>query len=101
MVVYKGGTSREGGQSDAAETRLFQVRSNPAGDTRAVEVRPAEPHRSSPEPFRTKCLIGLNPLSSWGDDGSQFNQHLLTNPVQNFKIGFRFSGVGIDSHDSF
>lgn len=42
MVVYQGGTSREGGQS-TAETRLFQVRSNPAGDTRAMEVRPAEP----------------------------------------------------------
>ena len=39
MVVYKGGTSRDGGQSAAAETRLFQVRSNSAGHTRAVEVR--------------------------------------------------------------
>ncbi|XP_042372592.1 gelsolin-like [Plectropomus leopardus] len=38
MVVHKGGTSREGGQSEAAETRLFQVRANPAGDCRAVEV---------------------------------------------------------------
>uniref|UniRef100_UPI003AB0D687 gelsolin-like isoform X1 n=2 Tax=Centroberyx gerrardi TaxID=166262 RepID=UPI003AB0D687 len=40
MVVYRGGTSREGGQSEVAETRLFQVRANPAGDTRAVEVEP-------------------------------------------------------------
>lgn len=39
MVVYKGGTSREGGQSDVADTRLFQVRANSAGDSRAVEVR--------------------------------------------------------------
>ncbi len=39
MVVYKGGTSREGGQSEVADTRLFQVRANPAGDSRAVEVR--------------------------------------------------------------
>uniref|UniRef100_A0AAY4C6W7 Gelsolin n=1 Tax=Denticeps clupeoides TaxID=299321 RepID=A0AAY4C6W7_9TELE len=38
MVVYKGGTSREGGQTVPAETRLFQVRSNSAGCTRAVEV---------------------------------------------------------------
>lgn len=38
MVVYKGGTSREGGQTEPAETRLFQVRSNSAGNTRAVEV---------------------------------------------------------------
>lgn len=47
MVVYQGGTSREGGQSAAADTCLFQVRSNPAGDTRAVEVRPVEPGRVS------------------------------------------------------
>lgn len=39
MVVYKGGTSREGGLSEVADTRLFQVRANPAGDCRAVEVR--------------------------------------------------------------
>uniref|UniRef100_A0A669AXE1 Gelsolin n=1 Tax=Oreochromis niloticus TaxID=8128 RepID=A0A669AXE1_ORENI len=39
MIVYKGGTSREGGQSAPAETRLFQVRANSAGHTRAVEVR--------------------------------------------------------------
>lgn len=39
MVVYKGGTSREGGQSAPAETRVFQVRSNSAGHTRAVEVK--------------------------------------------------------------
>lgn len=39
MVVYKGGTSREGGQSEVADTRLFQVRANPVKDTRAVEVR--------------------------------------------------------------
>ncbi|XP_041098671.1 gelsolin-like isoform X1 [Polyodon spathula] len=38
MVVYKGGTSRDGGQSAPAETRLFQVRANSAGFTRAVEV---------------------------------------------------------------
>lgn len=43
MVVYKGGTSREGGQSAPAETRLFQVRSNAAGHTRAVEVREQTP----------------------------------------------------------
>lgn len=39
MVVHKGGTSREGGQSEVSDTRLFQVRANSAGDSRAVEVR--------------------------------------------------------------
>uniref|UniRef100_A0A672P1L6 Gelsolin n=1 Tax=Sinocyclocheilus grahami TaxID=75366 RepID=A0A672P1L6_SINGR len=38
MVVHKGGTSRKGGQSQASAVRLFQMRANPAGHTRAVEV---------------------------------------------------------------
>lgn len=38
LVVYKGGTSREGGQTAPAATRLFQVRSSTSGATRAVEV---------------------------------------------------------------
>ncbi|KAM4578551.1 gelsolin-like [Fundulus diaphanus] len=51
MVVYKGGTSREGGQSQAAETRLFQVRANPAGDTRAVEMDPSSSCLNSNDVF--------------------------------------------------
>lgn len=39
MVVHKGGTSRDGGQTEVPETRLFQIRTNPAGHSRAVEVR--------------------------------------------------------------
>jgi len=38
LIVYKGGTSREGGQTTPAQTRLFQVRSSTSGATRAVEV---------------------------------------------------------------
>ncbi|XP_023199625.1 gelsolin-like isoform X2 [Xiphophorus maculatus] len=51
MVVYQGGTSREGGQSTTADTRLFQVRSNPAGDTRAVEVGPSSSRLNSNDAF--------------------------------------------------
>ncbi|XP_023814633.1 gelsolin isoform X2 [Oryzias latipes] len=51
MVVYKGGTSREGGQSEVADTRLFQVRANPAGDTRAVEVGPSSSSLNSSDVF--------------------------------------------------
>ncbi|XP_061585598.1 gelsolin-like [Cololabis saira] len=51
MVVYNGGTSRENGQSEAAETRLFQVRSNAAGNTRAVEVDPASSSLNSSDVF--------------------------------------------------
>uniref|UniRef100_G3Q289 Gelsolin n=1 Tax=Gasterosteus aculeatus aculeatus TaxID=481459 RepID=G3Q289_GASAC len=51
MVVYKGGTSREGGQSAPAETRLFQVRSNSTGHTRAVEVDAASSNLNSNDAF--------------------------------------------------
>ncbi|XP_074495806.1 gelsolin-like isoform X1 [Sebastes fasciatus] len=51
MVVHKGGTSREGGQSEVADTRLFQVRSNPAGDSRAVEVDPSSSSLNSSDVF--------------------------------------------------
>uniref|UniRef100_A0A672JT41 Gelsolin n=1 Tax=Salarias fasciatus TaxID=181472 RepID=A0A672JT41_SALFA len=51
MVVYKGGTSREGGQSAPAETRLFQVRSNSAGHTRAVELDAAASNLNSNDAF--------------------------------------------------
>lgn len=53
LVVYKGGTSRENGQSEAADTRLFQIRANPAGNTRTVEVRrELEPSEDRFFPFR-------------------------------------------------
>uniref|UniRef100_A0A8C7SXZ6 Gelsolin n=1 Tax=Oncorhynchus mykiss TaxID=8022 RepID=A0A8C7SXZ6_ONCMY len=51
MVVYKGGTSRDGGQSAPAETRLFQVRSNSAGCTRAVEVDAVSSNLNSNDAF--------------------------------------------------
>ncbi|KAM9360961.1 gelsolin-like [Symphorus nematophorus] len=51
MVVYKGGTSREGGQSETADTRLFHVRANPAGDCRAVEVEPSSSSLNSSDVF--------------------------------------------------
>ncbi|CAO2597765.1 Gsn [Lemmus lemmus] len=38
MIIYKGGTSRDGGQTTPASTRLFQVRASSSGATRAVEI---------------------------------------------------------------
>ncbi|KAJ3606002.1 hypothetical protein NHX12_028045 [Muraenolepis orangiensis] len=51
MVVYRGGTSRDGGQSEPSETRLFQVRSNSAGHTRAVELEAASSNLNSNDAF--------------------------------------------------
>ncbi|XP_064165454.1 gelsolin-like isoform X2 [Anguilla rostrata] len=51
MVVYQGGTSRDGGQSAPPETRLFQVRSNSTGCTRAVEVDAVASNLNSNDAF--------------------------------------------------
>uniref|UniRef100_A0A8C5AEU0 Gelsolin n=1 Tax=Gadus morhua TaxID=8049 RepID=A0A8C5AEU0_GADMO len=51
MVVYRGGTSRDGGQSEPAETRLFQVRSNSTGHTRAVELEAVSSNLNSNDAF--------------------------------------------------
>ncbi|KAK2515025.1 Gsn [Columba guinea] len=54
LIVYKGGTSREGGQTAPAETRLFQVRSSTSGATRAVELDPAASQLNSNDAFVLK-----------------------------------------------
>ncbi|XP_034008651.1 gelsolin-like isoform X2 [Trematomus bernacchii] len=63
MVVYRGGTSREGGQSEGADTRLFQVRANPAGDCRAVEVQPSSSQLNSSDVF---LLVSPSGCWVWG-----------------------------------
>lgn len=62
MVVYKGGTSREGGQSAPAETRLFQVRSSSAGHTRAVEVRECVPFKAEQISHYVSCSVRLGDM---------------------------------------
>ncbi|XP_067868449.1 gelsolin-like [Heterodontus francisci] len=54
MVVYKGGTSREGGQTEPADNRLFQVRSSVSGSTRAVEVDAVSSNLNSNDVFVLK-----------------------------------------------
>lgn len=54
LVVYKGGTSREGGQTKDADVRLFQVRASSAGFTRAVEVDASATELNSNDAFVLK-----------------------------------------------
>lgn len=54
MVVYKGGTSREGGQTEPADNRLFQVRASTSGSTRAVEVETTASNLNSNDVFVLK-----------------------------------------------
>ncbi|XP_060740278.1 gelsolin-like [Tachysurus vachellii] len=67
MVVYKGGTSREGGQSKASTIRFFQVRSNTALKSRAIEVDPVASNLNSNDVF-----VLLNPSDSvlWVGQGA-------------------------------
>uniref|UniRef100_A0A3B4G898 Gelsolin n=1 Tax=Pundamilia nyererei TaxID=303518 RepID=A0A3B4G898_9CICH len=75
LVVYKGGTSRENGQSEAADTRLFQIRANPAGNTRTVE--PSSSRLNSNDVF----LLVL-PSGSWVWKGSRSNPDELKGAEQ-------------------
>uniref|UniRef100_A0A3P8P9U6 Gelsolin n=1 Tax=Astatotilapia calliptera TaxID=8154 RepID=A0A3P8P9U6_ASTCA len=75
LVVYKGGTSRENGQSEAADTRLFQIRANPAGNTRTVE--PSSSRLNSNDVF----LLVL-PSGSWMWKGSRSNPDELKGAEQ-------------------
>ncbi|XP_044295863.1 gelsolin isoform X1 [Varanus komodoensis] len=54
LIVFKGGTSREGGQTSPAPTRLFQVRTSTSGSTRAVEVDPEAKELNSNDVFVLK-----------------------------------------------
>ncbi|KAH1179451.1 gelsolin isoform X2 [Mauremys mutica] len=54
LIVYKGGTSREGGQTAPAATRLFQVRSSTSGATRAVELDAVASELNSNDAFVLK-----------------------------------------------
>uniref|UniRef100_A0A667Z7N0 Gelsolin n=1 Tax=Myripristis murdjan TaxID=586833 RepID=A0A667Z7N0_9TELE len=67
MVVYKGGTSREGGQTAPAETRLFQVRSNSAGHTRAVELDAVASNLNSNDAF---ILVTPGGSFMWAGQGA-------------------------------
>jgi len=47
MLIFLGGTSRDGGQSQPGSTRLFHIRCSTTGATRAVEVSPIAAARSA------------------------------------------------------
>ncbi|XP_029466978.1 gelsolin isoform X1 [Rhinatrema bivittatum] len=54
LVVYRGGTSRQGGQTEPAETRLFQVRASSSGCTRAIELEATASNLNSNDVFVLK-----------------------------------------------
>ncbi|XP_068105149.1 gelsolin isoform X2 [Hyperolius riggenbachi] len=54
LIVYKGGTSREGGQTPDSDVRLFQVRASSSGCSRAVEVDAEAANLNSNDAFVLK-----------------------------------------------
>uniref|UniRef100_A0A8C5AIE7 Gelsolin n=1 Tax=Gadus morhua TaxID=8049 RepID=A0A8C5AIE7_GADMO len=70
MVVYRGGTSRDGGQSEVADNRLFQVRANPAGCSRAVEVSPSGASVTF-QPSHTGCGRGQGSVPEEAEGANQ------------------------------
>ncbi|KAG8447552.1 hypothetical protein GDO86_014886 [Hymenochirus boettgeri] len=54
MVIHKGGTSKEGGQTPDADIRLFQVRASSSGYSRAVEVDATAGNLNSNDAFVLK-----------------------------------------------
>ncbi|XP_053739756.1 scinderin like b isoform X1 [Synchiropus splendidus] len=54
MIIHSGGTSRQGGQTAAATTRLFHIRQSSSGATRAVEVEASSSSLNSNDVFVLK-----------------------------------------------
>lgn len=59
MIIHSGGTSRKGGQSQAASTRLFHVRQSSSGASRAVEVEASASNLNTNDAFVLKSPGGL------------------------------------------
>lgn len=59
MIVHSGGTSRKGGQSQAAATRLFHIRQSSAHATRAVEVEATASNLNTNDVFVLKSPKAL------------------------------------------
>lgn len=54
LIVHKGGTSREGGQTPDADIRLLQVRASSSGFSRAVEIDASASNLNSNDTFVLK-----------------------------------------------
>nr|XP_023665346.1 gelsolin-like [Paramormyrops kingsleyae] len=67
MVVHRGGTSREGGETAPEEVRLFQVRVDSAGRTHAVEVDATASNLNSNDAF---VLVTPSASFLWGGQGA-------------------------------
>jgi len=80
MIIYEGGTSREGGQSEDSPIRLFQVKGSDHLNTKAIEVKVAAASLNSNDVFLLK-----SPKNVWmwcgkgcSGDEREMTKHLST-----------------------
>ncbi|XP_076601485.1 scinderin like b isoform X1 [Chaetodon auriga] len=59
MIIHSGGTSRKGGQSQAAATRLFHIRQSSSRATRAVEVEATASNLNTNDVFVLKSSSAM------------------------------------------
>ncbi|XP_072524708.1 scinderin like b [Salminus brasiliensis] len=80
MIIHTGGTSRKGGQSQAAGTRLFHVRTSSAKATRAVEVKPSASNLNTNDVFVLKTPDSLFVWRGTGASGEEGDaaKHVVT-----------------------
>lgn len=100
MIIHSGGTSRKGGQSHAASTRLFHIRQSSAHSTRAVEVNWCFPTRWLT--FEWQCLPHVLASQHFSPQVEAIASNLNTNDVFVLKSAkglFVWRGVGASDEE--
>ncbi|KAL6104316.1 vill [Pungitius sinensis] len=79
MIIHSGGTSRKGGQSSTASTRLFHIRQSSSHATRAVEVKVCASNLNTNDVFVLKSPSALYVWRGVGasDEEMQASKHVV------------------------
>ncbi|KAE8291114.1 Gelsolin Actin-depolymerizing factor [Larimichthys crocea] len=80
MIIHTGGTSRKGGQSQAAGTRLFHIRQSSSHATRAVEVEASASNLNTNDVFVLKSF--QRPADFWSALGGK-KEYQTSKSLQN------------------
>lgn len=75
LIIYEGGTSRSGGQSEDSPIRLFQVKGTDHHNTKAIEVKVASSSLNSNDVFLLKTPRNL---WMWCGKGSSGDEREMT-----------------------
>uniref|UniRef100_A0A3Q3W7Z0 Macrophage-capping protein n=1 Tax=Mola mola TaxID=94237 RepID=A0A3Q3W7Z0_MOLML len=80
MIIHSGGTSRKGGQSQAASTRLFHIRQSSSRATRAVEVEATASNLNTNDVFVVKSPKAMFVWRGMGasDEEMEASKHVVS-----------------------